>query len=73
MFVTRDDNAEISIETSLTTDVFQVSLDGGQTSAGLTTTAVESTVGSISSVDWVDEKNPPVKVGYDAINPASEV
>ncbi len=68
MFVSRDDNAEVSIATSLTTDVFAVSLDGGQTSAGLTTTAVESTVGSKSAVDWVDEKNPPVKVGYDAIN-----
>ncbi len=68
MFVSRDDNAEVSIATSLTTDVFAVSLDGGQTSAGLTTTAVDSTVGSKSAVDWVDEKNPPVKVGYDAIN-----
>ena len=68
MFVTRDNNEEISIETSLTTDVFEVSLDGGVTSSGLTTNAVTSTVGSKSAVDWVNEKAPPVKVGYDAIN-----
>ncbi len=67
MFVTRDDNEEIEITTTDTTDVFNVSVDGGATTTSVSGTAVTSTVGEVSSVDWVDELSPPVKVGYDAI------
>ncbi len=72
MFVTRDDNAEVAVTTTDladdANDVFSVSIDGGVTTATASGTAITSTVGAKSSVDWVDEKNPPVKVGYDAIN-----
>ena len=68
MFVTRDDNAEIAVTTTDATDVFSVSVDGGVTAANASGNAITSTVGVKSSVDWVDEKNPPVKVGYDATN-----
>lgn len=72
MFVSRDDNAEVAVTTTDLTDdandVFSVSVDGGVTSATASGTAITSIAGAKSSVDWVDEKNPPVKVGYDAIN-----
>ncbi len=69
LFISRDDNAEVSITTTLTTNVFSVSVEGEEgTYSALSNTAIESTVGEKSSVDWVDEKNPPVKVGYDSIN-----
>jgi flagellar hook protein FlgE len=51
-----------------TTEALDVSITGKDgTFAALTTTAVTSTVLEKSSVDWVDEKNPPVRVGYDAV------
>ncbi|GIR51091.1 MAG: hypothetical protein CM15mP60_1520 [Alphaproteobacteria bacterium] len=39
------------------------SIDSSASSTNLTTTILAE-----SSIDWVDEKDPPVKVGYDAVN-----
>jgi flagellar hook protein FlgE len=44
------------------------SADLGTDGSAPTVDDVTTTVLAGSSVDWVDEKNPPVKVGYDAIN-----
>jgi hypothetical protein len=72
--INRDDMKDFSIKKSSatrnpTTQALDASITGkGGTFAGLTTTAVTSTILANSSVDWVDEKNPPVKVGYDEVN-----
>ena len=36
--------------------------------SGTAATALTTTVLTESSIDWVDEKDPPVKVGYDSVN-----
>jgi flagellar hook protein FlgE len=79
MSVSRDDMSDFSVSTgdaaasftaSITLDQINgtnaatpVNIDSSATAASLTTTILTD-----SSIDWVDEKNPPVKVGYDAIN-----
>jgi flagellar hook protein FlgE len=67
IIVSRDDNVDFNVvaggATSLTSSV-----DGGATPNAVNANAVTSTVLAKSAVDWVDEKNPPVKVGYDAVN-----
>jgi len=68
MLVSRDDMADFSVTTTDTSPAFKASLDGGATSAAVSATALTTDVLAKSSVDWVDEKNPPVKVGYDAVN-----
>ncbi len=71
--INRDDMRDFSVKKSdalnnPTTEALDVSITGKDgTFAALTTTAVTSTVLEESSVDWVDEKNPPVRVGYDAV------
>jgi flagellar hook protein FlgE len=71
--INRDDMRDFSVKKSdagnnPTTEALDVSITGKDgTFAALTTTAVTSTVLEKSSVDWVDEKNPPVRVGYDAV------
>ena len=67
MIVSRDDNVDFDLEASTGTRL-NVSIDGGSNFTNLTTTATTTTVLEKSAVDWVDEKNPPVKIGYDAIN-----
>ncbi len=74
MIVGRDDMTNFSVDTSDAAAQFAVSISGENNSspadinaaaldADLTTTSLSS-----SSIDWVDEKDPPVKVGYDDIN-----
>ena len=68
MIVSRDDMTDFKVTTTDTSPTFNASLDGGSTSSAVSGTAQTSDVLAKSSVDWVDEKNPPVKVGYDAVN-----
>jgi flagellar hook protein FlgE len=67
IIVSRDDNTNFSLVSTATT-ALKTSIDGGASTATVNTTAATSTILSQSSVDWVDEKNPPVHVGYDSIN-----
>ncbi|XDZ64924.1 flagellar hook-basal body complex protein [Alphaproteobacteria bacterium LSUCC0684] len=67
LIVSRDDNTDFSLKAGATTALTS-SVDGGATSASVSATELTSDVLAKSSVDWVDEKNPPVKVGYDAVN-----
>ena len=72
--INRDDMKDFSVKKSSagsnpTTQELTASIDGKSgTFNNLTTTAVTTTILEKSSVDWVDEKNPPVKVGYDEVN-----
>ena len=72
--INRDDMQDFSIKKSnaasdATAQSLDVSISGKNGTFGaLGTTNVTSTVLAKSSVDWVDEKNPPVKVGYDEVN-----
>ena len=72
--INRDDMKDFSVKKSSassnpTTQELDASIGGKSgTFAALTTAAVTSTILANSSVDWVDEKNPPVKVGYDEVN-----
>ncbi|MGC6518675.1 MAG: flagellar hook-basal body complex protein, partial [Candidatus Puniceispirillaceae bacterium] len=68
MIVSRDDMTDVSVSTGDTSPAFRVSTDGGANVANMSGTAATSDVLAKSSIDWVDEKNPPVKVGYDATN-----
>ncbi len=67
IIVSRDDNTDFTL-TALATTALSASVDGGANTATVDTTAATTTVLTKSAVDWVDEKNPPVKVGYDAVN-----
>ncbi len=67
IIVSRDDNVDFSLVAGDTT-ALAVSVDGGANTATVDTTTTTTDVLVKSSVDWVDEKNPPVKVGYDAVN-----
>jgi len=67
MYVNRDDMTDFSVTTTDTVSAFSAALGGG-VAATVTSTAATTTSLSKSSVDWVDEKNPPVKVGYDETN-----
>ena len=67
ILVSRDDNADFTVVAGGATSLAS-SVDGGATTATVNTTAAQTDVLAKSTVDWVDEKNPPVKVGYDAVN-----
>ena len=67
ILVSRDDNADFTVVAGGATSLAS-SVDGGATTATVNTSAAQTVVLSKSTVDWVDEKNPPVKVGYDAVN-----
>ncbi len=67
LIVSRDDNADFKLAANAATSL-NVSVDGGSTTADVSTADNTTTVLAKSAVDWVDEKNPPVKVGYDAVN-----
>ena len=67
IIVSRDDNTDFNL-VSIGTTALAVSVDGGATTATVNTTTAATDVLTKSSVDWVDEKNPPVKIGYDAVN-----
>jgi flagellar hook protein FlgE len=74
MRVSRDDMNDFKVSTNDATAQLAASITGennttptdialGTSSSSLTTTVLAN-----SKVDWVDEKDPPVKVGYDDIN-----
>jgi flagellar hook protein FlgE len=67
IIVSRDDNVDFNVVAGGATALAS-SVDGGANTATVNTVAATSTVLTKSAVDWVDEKNPPVKVGYDATN-----
>ena len=67
LIVSRDDNSDFTLVAGGTTGL-SASIDGGANSVTVNTGTVTTDVLVKSSVDWVDEKNPPVKVGYDATN-----
>jgi flagellar hook protein FlgE len=67
IIVSRDDNTNFSLVSTATTSLSS-SVDGGSSTATVNSTPASTTILSQSSVDWVDEKNPPVHVGYDSIN-----
>ena len=67
LVVSRDDNSDFTLAANGATEL-NASVDGGSTLADVGTAANTTTVLAKSAVDWVDEKNPPVKVGYDAVN-----
>jgi flagellar hook protein FlgE len=67
LIVSRDDNNDFNLVAGAATGLSS-SVDGGVTTATVNTTTVTSNVLAKSSVDWVDEKNPPVHIGYDSIN-----
>ena len=71
VYISRDDMVDFAIKDtgSSSTDTFTLSTGGlGGTFTDLTTTEVKTSVLSSSRIDWVDERDPPVKIGYDAIN-----
>ena len=79
MQVSRDDMADFSVSTTDTAASFTaaITLDQIKGSNSATPTAIVNTAAAAdltttilaeSSIDWVDEKDPPVKVGYDAVN-----
>ena len=74
MFVSRDDMTDFRVASSDGTASFAATVS---TVSGTTPVVIQSdsdpddltsTVLTNSSVDWVDEKNPPVNVGYDSVN-----
>ena len=67
IIVSRDDNVDFNLVAGGTT-ALSSSIDGGANTATVDTSTATSTILAKSAVDWVDEKNPPVKVGYDAVN-----
>ena len=79
MQVSRDDMADFSVSTTDTAASFTaaITLDQIKGTNSASRTAIDSnaaaadlttTILAESSIDWVDEKDPPVKVGYDAVN-----
>ena len=74
MLVSRDDMTDFSVSSTDATAQFAASITGENNSAptainsASTATDLTTTVLSSSSIDWVDKKDPPVKVGYDDIN-----
>ena len=67
MIVSRDDNIDFTLVAGGTTGL-SASVNGGASAATVNTSTITTDILANSSVDWVDEKNPPVKVGYDATN-----
>ena len=74
MRVSRDDMTDFTVSSSDATAQFAASITGENNSSptainsASTATNLTTTVLASSSIDWVDEKDPPVKVGYDDIN-----
>ena len=77
MSVSRDDMTEFSVSSGGTAANFNAAISqaqiAGTTAAtdivtGASADDLTTTVSSQSSIDWVDEKDPPVKVGYDSVN-----
>ena len=62
LIVSRDDNTDFTLVAGGATGL-SASTDGGANSVTVNTGTVTTDVLAKSSVDWVDEKNPPVKVG----------
>ncbi len=67
LVVSRDDNTDFTLVAGAATGLSS-SVDGGVNTATVNTTSAQTDVLTKSSIDWVDEKNPPVHVGYDSIN-----
>ena len=79
MSVRRDDMTDFSVSTSdaaasftAATTLDQINGTNSATAVdivtGATTSDLTTTILAESSIDWVDEKDPPVKVGYDAVH-----
>ena len=72
VIISRDDNVDFTLagDGSGSNQNFTASVDGEDASsfAALTATAVTTDVLANSSVDWVDELDPAVSIGYDAVN-----
>ncbi len=66
VFISRDDMSDFTVTNNGEVNDFNISVDGS--TPGSQVASATTTVLAESSVDWVDEKNPPVKVGYDAVN-----
>ncbi|MGB1035965.1 MAG: flagellar hook-basal body protein, partial [Candidatus Puniceispirillales bacterium] len=60
---TNDANAQLEVSITGENNTTPTEINSAASATDLTTTSLTS-----SKVDWVDEKNPPVKVGYDDIN-----
>ncbi len=69
VIVSRDDNVDFTIAGGANQN-FEASITGEDATSfsALTTTAVTTTVLENSSVDWVDELDPAVSIGYDSVN-----
>ena len=69
VIVSRDDNADFELKGGAAQN-FRASIAGEDATSfnALTTTAVTTTVLENSSVDWVDELDPAVSIGYDSVN-----
>ena len=69
VIISRDDNVDFELKGGAAQN-FRASIAGEDASSfsALTTTAVETTVLENSSVDWVDELDPAVSIGYDTTN-----
>ena len=74
VYVSRDDMSDFSVASTDTDAAFTANIGGD---ASTTKTDVDSnaaagdlttTVLSKTKIDWVDERDPPVKIGYDATN-----
>ena len=67
--ISRDDMTDFKIKGGANQQLrASVQGDVAANFAALTTTDVETTVLEPSSIDWVDELDPAVAVGYDAVN-----
>ena len=69
VIISRDDNKDFELKGGAAQN-FRASIAGEDSTSfnALTTTAVTTTVLKNSSVDWVDELDPAVSIGYDSIN-----
>ena len=69
VIISRDDNKDFELKGGAAQN-FRASIAGEDSSSfnALTTTAVTTTVLQHSSVDWVDELDPAVSIGYDTTN-----
>ena len=69
VIISRDDNVDFTIAGGANQN-FEASITGEDATSfsALTTTAVTTTVLENSSVDWVDELDPAVSIGYDSVN-----
>ena len=69
VIISRDDNKDFELKGGAAQN-FRASITGEDATSfnALTTTAVTTTVLKNSSVDWVDELDPAVSIGYDSIN-----